>query len=141
MRARRRKRTEEPTTTPAKKPRGDRSVRGRLFDDEDLLMVTRPGRVATFPRYLATLGLYSFWRKRDTSAVTNQRVLLANGILSRNERSIPLSHVDDVAVARRGLYSYVKLTITQRGSTVEQRVGPMAPGAARRFAKEILRQT
>jgi len=142
MRARRRKRTEEPTTTtPTKKPRGDRSVKGRLFDDEALLMVTRPGRMATLPRYLATLGLYGFWRKRDTSAITNQRVLLANGILSRNERSIPLSHVDDVAVSRRGLYSYVKLTITQRGGTVEQRVGPMPPGAARRFAKEILRQT
>ena len=127
--------------TPAKATRSERSLRGRLFDDEDVLMVTRPGRLATFPRYLATLGLYGFWRKRDTSAITNQRVLLANGILSRDERSIPLSHVDDVAVARRGLYSYVKLTITQRGSTMEQRVGPMGPGAARRFAKEILRQT
>jgi hypothetical protein len=116
-------------------------VKGRLFDDEELLMVTRPGRMATLPRYLATLGLYGFWRKRDTSAITNQRVLLANGILSHNERSIPLNHVDDVAVSRRGLYSYVKLTITQRGGTVEQRVGPMPPGAARRFAKEILRQT
>ena len=103
-------------------------------------MVTRPGRLASFPKYLATLGLYGFWRKRDTSAVTDHRVLLANGILSRSERSIPLSHVDDVAVARRGMYSYVNLTVTQRGATVAQRVGPMSPGAARRFAREILRQ-
>ena len=103
-------------------------------------MVTRPGRLASFPKYLATLGLYGFWRKRDTSAITDQRVLLANGIVSRDERSIPLSNVDDVSVARRGLYSYVNLTISQRGSTVAQRVGPMPPRAARRFAREILRQ-
>jgi PH (Pleckstrin Homology) domain-containing protein len=138
MRGRRRKRTEE-ATTPKAPP--ERSLRGRLFDDEDVLMVTRPGRLASFPKYLATLGLYGFWRKRDTSAITDQRVLLANGILSRNERSIPLHNVDDVSVARRGLYSYVNLTITQRGSTVGQRVGPMSPGAARRFAKEIQRRT
>ena len=110
----------------------DRALRGRLFDDEDVLMVTRPGRLATLPRYLATLGLYGFWRKRDTSAITNHRVLLANGIISRDERSIPLSHVDDVSVSRRGVYSYVKLTINQRGSRMEQRVGPMPPRTARR---------
>ena len=138
---RRRKPIEEPTPEATKKNLPERSLRGRLFDDEDVVMVTRPGRLATFPRYLATLGLYGFWRKRDTSAITDQRVLLANGIISRNERSIPLDHVDDVSVSRRGLYSYVKLTITQRGSTIEQRVGPLAPGTARRFAKEILRQT
>ena len=138
---RRRKPIEEPTAEATKKNVAERSLRGRLFDDEDVVMVTRPGRLATLPRYLATLGLYGFWRKRDTSAITNQRVLLANGIISRNERSIPLAHVDDVAVSRRGVYSYVKLTITQRGSTIEQRVGPLRPGTARRFAREILRQT
>ena len=137
VRAGRRKPTEEPV---AKKAPAERSLRGRLFDDEDVLMVTRPGRIASFPKYLATLGMYGFWRKRDTSAVTDQRVLLANGILSRNERSIPLSHVDDVSVARRGLYSYVNLSITQRGASIAQRVGPLSPGAARRFAREILRQ-
>ena len=121
-------------------PRPDRAVRGQLFDDENVVMVTRPGRLATFPRYLMTLGLYGFWRKRDTSAVTDQRVLLSHGIVRRDERSIPLSHVDDVSVARRGLYSYVNLDIHQRGSTVVERVGPMPPRAARRFAREILRR-
>jgi len=133
----RRQRPDAPTT---KKARIERSLRGRLFDDENLLVVTQPGRLATFPRYLVTLGLYGFWRKRDTSAVTDQRVLLANGIVSRNERSIPLSHVDDVATTRRGFYSFVDLTIAQRGSSVGQRIGPMSPRSARRFAREILRQ-
>ncbi|MFL6205775.1 MAG: PH domain-containing protein [Acidimicrobiales bacterium] len=137
MRARRRKAAEVPV---AKGASTERSLRGRLFDDEDLLMLTRPGRMASFPKYVATLGLYGFWRKRDTSAVTDQRVLLAHGIVRRDERSIPLSNVDDVSVARRGLYSHVDLTITQRGSRVTQRVGPLSPGAARRFAREILRQ-
>lgn len=103
-------------------------------------MVARPGRLATFPRYLLTLGLYGIWRKRDTSAVTDQRVLLGRGVFRRDERSIPLSNIDDVIVARRGLYSYVDLTIAQRGRPEFQRVGPLSPRSARRFAREVLRQ-
>ena len=105
-----------------------------------MIVVTRPGRLASLPKYLATLGLYGLWRKRDTSAVTDQRVLLAKGIVRRDERSIPLSHVEDIAVARRGLYSYALLTIKHRGSTAVERIGPMPPRAARRFAKEIARR-
>jgi hypothetical protein len=121
-------------------PRRERSLRSSLFDDEVLLTVARPGRLATFPRYLATLGLYGAWRKRNTSTLTDQRVLLGRGIVRRDERSIPLSNVDDVSVARRGLYSYVDLTIMQRGRPSMQRIGPMPSRSARRFAREILRR-
>ena len=27
-------------------------------------MIARPGRVATLPRFMLTLGLYGFWRRR-----------------------------------------------------------------------------
>jgi Bacterial PH domain len=118
---------------------GDRALQQSLFDDEQLVMVARPGRLATFPRYVLTLGLYGIWRKRDTSAITDQRVLLGRGVVRRDERSIPLANIDDVVVARRGLYSYVDLTIVQRGRPDGQRVGPLTPRAARRFAREVLR--
>ena len=124
----------------APRPSGERSLRTRLFDDEAVVIVARPGRLATLPRYLLTLGLYGAWRKRDTSALTDQRVLLGKGIVRRDERSIPLGNVEDVAVARRGLYSYVDLTILHRGRPTLQRVGPMPPRAARRFAREVQRR-
>jgi hypothetical protein len=123
----------------AQVPRRERALQSRLFDDEELLAVARPGRLATFPRYLVTLGLYGAWRKRNTSTLTDQRVLLGKGIIRRDERSIPLSNVDDVSVARRGLYSYVDLTIMQRGRPSTQRIGPMPSRSARRFARDILR--
>jgi hypothetical protein len=125
---------------PEKRRRGERSLQASLFDDEQVKVVARPGRLASFPRYLVTLGLYGSWRKRNTSAITDQRVLFGKGIVRRDERSVPLGNVEDVTVARRGLYSYVDLTIAQRGRTTVQRVGPLPPRAARRFAREILRQ-
>lgn len=133
MRSRRRK-------SPEAQPSGGRSLRAQLFDDEDVVMVARPGRLATLPRYLATLGLYGPWRKRDTSVLTDQRILLGKGILRREERSIPLDRVHDVTLARRGLYSYVDLTIDQQGRSAMRRIGPITPSSAHRFAKEILRR-
>jgi hypothetical protein len=109
-----------------------------LFEGEEVLIVARPGRLATLPRYVLTLGLYGFWRKRDTSAVTDRRILLGKGLIRRDENSIPLSMVEDVSVARRGLYSYADVTVERRGRTMLTRVGPLTPHAARRFSKEIL---
>jgi hypothetical protein len=123
-----------------KRPPVERSLRAQLFDDEEVLVVARPGRLATFPRYLLTLGLYGLWRKRDTSTVTDRRILLGKGIVRRDERSIPLRHVDDVTVARRGVYSYADLRVENRGVASVKRVGPMTTGAAHRFAREILRR-
>ena len=118
---------------------GVKAIDQSLFEDEQLLLLARPGRLASLPRYLLTLGLYGIWRKRNVSAVTDQRVLRGRGVIRRDERSIPLSHIDDVAVARRGLYSYVDLAIAQRAWTENERVGPLPPRTARRFAREVLR--
>lgn len=118
----------------------DRSLRAQLFDDEQVVIVARPGRMAMLPRYVATLGLYAFWRKRDTSVVTDQRVLFGKGIFRRDERSIPLDLVDDVRYARRGAYSYADLVVDERGRREVRRIGPMAPRLAHRFGKEILRR-
>ena len=103
-------------------------------------MVARPGRLATFPKFIFTLGLYSFWRRRDTSVLTDQRILLGRGIVRRRERSIPLAVVDDVTFARRGINSYADVTFRDGRSSTLRRIGPMTPRTARRFAKETLRR-
>jgi hypothetical protein len=115
-------------------------MRAQLFDDEEVVLVARPGRVATFPKFVLTLGLYALWRRRDTSVVTDQRVLLGKGVMRRHERSIPLSDVQDVTFARRGLSSYADLTFRDRRFGGVKRIGPMSPRTAHRFAREILRR-
>jgi hypothetical protein len=115
-------------------------LRAQLFDDEEVAMVARPGRLATLPKFIATLGLYALWRKRDTAVLTDQRILLGKGIFRRDERSIPLDHVDDVTIARRGLYSYADLRVVHRGRTDLARIGPMTPRSAQQFAKGIRRR-
>ena len=135
----RRSKRKAANTSSEPRPSGGRALEQSLFDNEKLLLVARPGRLASLPRYVLTLGLYGIWRKRNTSALTDQRVLLGRGVVRRDERSIPLAQIDDVVVARRGLYSYVDLTIAQRGWPEAERIGPMTPRAARRFAREVLR--
>jgi hypothetical protein len=118
----------------------DRSLRAQLFDDENVVLVAHPGRLATFPKLVMTLGLYSIWRRHDTSVLTDQRVLLGKGILRRSERSIPLASLDDVSFSRSGLSSYADLTIRDRRSGVVRRIGPLTPRTAHRFARETLRR-
>ena len=118
----------------------DRSLRAQLFDDEDVVLVARPGRLATFPKFVLSLGLYAIWRKRDTAVLTDQRILLGKGILRRSERSIPLSNVDDVPFARSGLNSYADLTFRDRRHGAVTRIGPLTPRTAHRFARETLRR-
>ncbi len=118
----------------------DRSLRDHIFDEEEVVLVARPGRLATLPRFVLTLGLYSFWRRRDTSVLTDQRILLGEGILRRRERSIPLAVVDDVSFARSGLNAYADVSFHGRRTSALRRIGPMTPHTARRFARETLRR-
>ena len=134
MRSRRRKAA---ATASTPQPRM-RRLQSRLFDGEDVILVVRPSRLARLPHYILTLGLYGFWRRRDESVLTDQRILLGKGIVRRDERSIGLHRVHDVSVARRALYSYADVTIDDRGRLSVKRIGPIKPNAARQFAREIL---
>ena len=115
-------------------------MRDRLFDDEELLIVARPGRLVAIPKYVMTLGAYGIWRKRNAAAVTDRRVLLGKGVIRRNETSIPLDQVDDVSVTRRGIQSYAELIIKRGDRTALTRVGPLPHRSARRFATYVLQR-
>ena|SRR5436190_14097928 len=136
----RRKRKAAATETASPQPHMRRSLRARLFDGEEVVLVVRPSRVARIPLYIVTLGLYTFWRRRDESVLTDQRILLGKGIIRRDERSIGLHRVQDVSVAHRGFYSYADVTIDERGRAAVKRIGPITPNASRRFTREILRR-
>lgn len=45
-----------------------------------------------------TVGLYFFWWRAKSVAITDTHVVCRQGVLSKNERSIPISHILDVEV-------------------------------------------
>lgn len=112
-----------------------------LFPDESVVISATPGRLSTIPKYIVTLGLYEFWRRRNTAVITDQRILFGSGIISRSEKSISLAKVLDVGFSRRGLNSYADVTVTDSGQRKHRFVGPMSGKAARGFVREIIRRT
>ncbi len=128
------KRERRATRTPEAEP----VPRVALFPDESAVMVANPARVATLPKYIASLGLYELWRRRNTTVVTDRRILLGEGIFRRTEKSIPLSKVMDVVFTRRGVTCYAEVAVNDRGRTSVRHVGPMSCSTARRLVSEIL---
>lgn len=119
--------------------RGGRSARALgLRKDEPVLVKVNPSRIATFYKYLFTLGLYGIWRKRNTSVVTDRRVVIGRGILNREEWSIPMSRIVDARYVRRGLHSYASLVFVERGQHRAEDVGPLSPRRAKSFTNEVL---
>ena len=102
-----------------------------------MVLVLRPSRLLSFPRYLYSLGLYGFWRKRHVYVLTDQRLLIGSGVLSRTERSLPLRHIDDVVFQRKGAGAYCEATATISGRKRSFAIGPLASRNARRLASEI----
>jgi hypothetical protein len=112
-----------------------------LFQKEEVVTAATPSRFVNLPKYVLTLGLYEFWRRRNTTVVTDQRILFGSGVFNRSEQSIPLKNVMDVAFRRRGLNSYAEVAVTKRGRNSVMVVGPMSGSGARRLASEIQRRT
>ena len=116
-------------------------ARGSLFPEEEVVTSARPSRLINLPKYVLTLGLYELWRRRNTTVLTDQRILFGSGIFNRSEQSIPLKNVGDVVFRRRGPNAYTEIAVTKRGKNSVMRVGPMSDSGARRLASEILRRT
>jgi hypothetical protein len=118
--------------------RTERPPRGlSLRADETIRVVARPSRGATFPKYLLTLGLYGFWRKRNTAVVTDRRILMGKGIINREERSIPLTRINRAKFIRRGVNSYTEIDVIDNGRHHPERIGPLPRRTARRIQNEL----
>ena len=116
-------------------PRGLPLQRG-----EEVVMSASPSPAAHFYRYFYTLGLYEFWRRRDTAVVTDRRLLVSRGVFNREERSIPMANIEGARYVRRGVNSYALVTIVDRGGRKVERIGPMSGRQARRFVAEVLQR-
>jgi Bacterial PH domain len=112
-----------------------------LRGEEAVIVVARPSRLLSVPKYLATLGLYGIWRKRQTYVLTDQRVLLGRGVFRRTERSIPIARIEDASFVRRGIGAYSEVIVESHGRRRSLLVGPLSPKSARRFTNEIQART
>jgi hypothetical protein len=106
-----------------------------LQPGESVLQVSKPSLASTWPKYVATLGLYGIWRRRRTTILTNHRLLLNSGLVRHSERSIPISRIRDAHFERKGLVGYTELVMSD---AKKERIGPVPPKQARRLASEII---
>jgi Bacterial PH domain len=124
-----------------RKPEKKAVRRLQLHEGESIVLVERPARSVSAHKYLATLGLYGIWRKRNTFVLTDRRVLVGEGVFVRTERSIPLDRIDDAVYLRRGLTAYAEVIYSRRGDRMSERIGPLTPVAARRFTDAVRART
>lgn len=109
----------------------------QLRPGESLVLVGHPAIVRVWPKYLLTLGVYSIWRRRDTTVLTDQRVIMGKGIFSRSERAIPMRRIQDVSYSRRGIAAYCEVKYEGQGRYPVARLGPFSGKTARRMTREI----
>jgi hypothetical protein len=103
-----------------------------LAPGERVLISTRPRKVGW--RYLATLGLWEMARRSTRFTVTDQRIVIEEGILSRTTRSVPLSRIGNVNVTTRLWQGFVDLSGTGRGGGTRESLGPFRNPVARNLA-------
>ena len=104
---------------------------------EGVALVTRPSRIIEAPKYLLTAGLYGLWRRRHTMVVTNRRVIVGQGIISRREHSIPLNSIEETVCNRRIASAFCDLTFSVGGTRRLGRMGPFTARTAKRFMAEV----
>jgi hypothetical protein len=109
-------------------------ARRTLGPDETILAVGRPGLLGVWHKYLLTGGLYGLWHKRHVAVLTDKRLMMGKGIISRQESSIPIKSIEGATYSRTGLAGYCILRDRFRQTT---RVGPFRPRTAWRFVEEL----
>lgn len=69
-----------------------------LAVDEPIVTSCKPAKVPRWIFYLVTLGLYEFWRRATVYAVTDRRIVVRKGIITKTEGSLPLFYVQDATL-------------------------------------------
>lgn len=68
----------------------------RMLPDEEVVLTLRLSPWWTLVMYVLTLGLWEFWRRRHRIVVTNRRLVIAAGVVSKQESALPLGRIQDV---------------------------------------------
>ncbi len=112
----------------------------RLQPDEEIVLSMLRSGWPVLLRQVATLGLYTFWWKAGVVTLTNQRIHLRQGVLTKSETSLPMRFIQDASVHRSLLrVGYVEVS-TAGGGPGDASIHPLRPDEAGRLTDAILAQ-
>jgi membrane protein YdbS with pleckstrin-like domain len=109
----------------------------RLQQGEEIVLDMLPSAFWTAPLYVVTLGLWAVWRPRHHFILTNQRVVVTQGIVTKREKAVPLSRIQDLRLIRSYLIGGRVLMSSAGGPLSIQTVGPLSRERARAFADAV----
>jgi membrane protein YdbS with pleckstrin-like domain len=108
-------------------------------DEETILTVLRSGWPVLL-RQIATLGLYTFWLNAGVITLTNQRIHMRQGVLTKKETSLPMRFIQD-ASTHRSLLRVGSIEISTAGAGPgDAYIHPLRPHEAGRLTDAILAQ-
>ena len=87
-------------------------------------------------KWLITLGIYEIFRRHTVFLVTSRRVVVRQGVIHRNERSLPVGRIQDISTRRGMLTGSVELSSAGGGLGVES-FGPLWNPSVKRMAGAI----
>ena len=87
-------------------------------------------------KWLITLGIYEFFRRRTIFLVTSRRVIVRQGVIHRSERSLPVGRIQDINTRRGLLTGWVELSSAGGNLGVES-FGPLWNPSVQRMADAI----
>ena len=111
----------------------------KLQRGEQTILAAHPTGWNLAYAYLFTLGLYEVWRRATWFTVTDQRVILSKGIITRTQRSIPVDMVQDATVTTQLGIGTVFVT-TAGGQASALRLSPLTSAEAHEISDAILTQ-
>jgi len=107
----------------------------QLQTGETILNEQLPSKLWTTGIYIFTLGLWSVWRKRHRFILTNKRVVVRMGIITKSQVDIPLGRVQDISVVTSVVNGSVIAFSSAGGSLGVSSIGPLTRAQAREFAE------
>jgi len=107
----------------------------QLQTGETILNEQLPSKFWTTGIYIFTLGLWSVWRKRHRFILTNKRVVVRMGIITKSQVDIPLGRVQDISVVTSVVNGSVIAFSSAGGSLGVSSIGPLTRAQAREFGE------
>jgi hypothetical protein len=104
---------------------------------ERICKMSFPSPFWTYPWYVPTLGLWAIWRGRHHFLLTDQRLIIAKGIVSKSEQSVPLARIQDVVLQRSLLKGGCVQISSAGGGLGVERIGPLTREKARQFGDAL----
>lgn len=112
----------------------------KLQAGEEIVLEVLPSPFWTAKIYIMSFGLWEIWRRRRQSILTNQRLIVLAGLITRKQTVIPLARLQDVNV-KKSPFSGGRITLSSAGGNLGvEFIGPLSLRNARLFEEKISEQ-